>query len=130
MASFLVGLCLAASASAACAESGIASVYNSGGHTASGEQSNSSAFTAAHRTLPFGTMVRVINTNNGRIITVRINDRGPFISSRVIDLTRAEANQLGFTDLAPVVLTVIPLLIDPRQPVRVQCCKRRASTTR
>ncbi len=74
LASFIAGLVLAASASAALAESGMASVYNSGGHTASGEQPNSSVFTAAHRTLPFGTMVQVINTNNGRIITVRIND--------------------------------------------------------
>ena len=48
-------------------------------------------------------MVQVINTNNGRIITVRINDRGPFTRGRVIDLTRDETNQLGFTNLAPVV---------------------------
>ena len=126
LASFLVGLCFAASA---LAESGIASVYNSGEHTASGEQSNSSAFAAAHRTLPFGTVVQVINTNNGRIITVRINDRGPFTRGRVIDLTRDEANQLGFTNLAPVVLTVIPMLIDPGLPVRLRCCKGRAPTT-
>ena len=94
-----------------------------------GEQPNSSAFTAAHRTLPFGTMVQVINTNNGRIITVCINDRGPFTRGRVIDLTRAEANQLGFTDLAPVALTVIPVLIDPGLPVRIRCCKGRARIT-
>jgi rare lipoprotein A len=74
--SFPLGLFLASSAAAACAESGIASVY-SGGGTASGERRNSGALTAAHRTLLFGTMVQVINKNNGRSITVRINDRGP-----------------------------------------------------
>ena len=57
---------------------------------------------------------------------MRINDRGPFTRGRVIDLTRDEANQLGFTNLAPVVLTVIPVLIDPGLPVRLRCCKGRA----
>lgn len=106
LASFLAGLVLAASASAACAESGIASVY-SGGDTASGEQQNPTAFTAAHRTLPFGSMVQVTNKNNGCSITVRINDRGPFTFGRVIDLTPAGASQLGFSDLAKVVLDVM-----------------------
>jgi len=106
LASFLLGLFLAAGASAAYAESGIASTY-SGRHTASGERQNSGALTAAHRTLPFGTMVQVTNKNSGRSITVRINDRGPFIRGRVIDLTRAGASQLGFSNLAPVVLTVM-----------------------
>ena len=108
LASFPLGLFLASSAAAACAESGIASVY-SGGGTASGERRNSGALTAAHRTLLFGTMVQVINKNNGRSITVRINDRGPFTFGRVIDLTPAGANQLGFSDLAPVDLTVLSI---------------------
>ena len=107
MLSFLLGLFLTASASAADAESGIASVY-SGGLTANGERLNSSALTGAHRTFPFGTMVQVTDKNSGRSITVRINDRGPFIRGRVIDLTRAGADQLGFSGLAPVVLTVMP----------------------
>jgi len=64
--------------------SGIASVY-SDQHTASGEQMNSGAMTAAHRTLPFGTKVTVVNRNNGRSAVVRINDRGPFVHGRVID---------------------------------------------
>ncbi len=108
LASFLIGFFLAASASAAHAECGIASVY-SGGVTASGEQENLDGLTGAHRTLPFGTMVRVNNKNNGRSITVRINDRGPFTVGRVIDLTPAGASQLGFSNLAPVVLTVVPV---------------------
>ena len=65
------------------------------------------ALTAAHRTLPFGTMVQVTNRDNGRSITVRINDRGPFLRGRVIDLAPADASQLGFSDLAPVDLTVL-----------------------
>jgi rare lipoprotein A len=108
LASLLTGLFLVAVASAAHAECGIASVY-SGGVRASGEQGNVGDFTGAHRTLPFGTMVRVINKNNGRSITVRINDRGPFTLGRVIDLTPAGASLLGFSSLAPVVLTVMPL---------------------
>ena len=108
LALFLIGLLLAASGSAAHAESGTASVYGSnGGETASGEPGNSSALTAAHRTLPFGTVVQVTNKNNGRSVTVRINDRGPFTLGRVIDLTLAGAGQLGFSDLATVDLTVL-----------------------
>jgi rare lipoprotein A len=58
--------------------------------------------TAAHRTLPFGTKVKVTNRRNGRTVTVRINDRGPFIRGRIIDLTPAGARALGFSGLAPV----------------------------
>ena len=69
--------------------SGIASVYDrsSGKQTASGEQLDEHALTAAHRSLPFGTVVRVKNNKNGREALVRINDRGPFTRGRVIDLT-------------------------------------------
>ena len=88
------------------AQSGIASVYAySGEKTANGERAKPSGFTAAHRTLPFGTRVRVTNKNNGRSVTVRINDRGPFVRGRVIDLTPAAAHALGFNGLAPVTLT-------------------------
>jgi peptidoglycan lytic transglycosylase len=96
---------LFACSSAAMAESGIASVYAyAGGKTASGESANPGGLTAAHRTLAFGTHVRVINRRNGRSITVRINDRGPFVRGRVIDLTPAGARALGFSGLAPVTL--------------------------
>jgi rare lipoprotein A len=92
----------------ACAESGIAAVYSyRGGRTASGEASRPAALTAAHRTLPFGTMVRVTNHRNGHTVVVRINDRGPFTRGRVIDLTPAAASKLGFSGLTRVTLDVI-----------------------
>jgi rare lipoprotein A len=94
------------------AESGIASIYAShdgyaGGKTASGERVHPSAFTAAHRRLPFGTKVEVTNKRNGHTVVVRINDRGPFVRGRVIDVTPAAAHQLGFSGLAPVELAVL-----------------------
>ncbi len=93
---------------AASAQSGIASVYAySGGRTASGERISPGALTAAHRSLPFGTLVRVTNERNGRSVVVRINDRGPFVSGRVIDLTPAAARALGFSGLASVSLDVV-----------------------
>ena len=94
-----------AASTGAMAESGIASVYAySGSKTASGERANPAGLTAAHRTLAFGTHVRVTNRRNGRSVTVRINDRGPFLRGRVIDITPAGARALGFSDLAPVQL--------------------------
>jgi rare lipoprotein A len=84
-----------------CAQEGIASIY-SGGRTANGEHASPSGLTAAHRTLPFGTMVRVTNHRNGRSVVVRINDRGPFIPGRIIDVMPAVAHVLGFSGLAPV----------------------------
>jgi rare lipoprotein A len=96
---------LLACSSAAMAGSGIASVYAyAGGKTASGERANPAGLTAAHRTLAFGTHVRVTNRSNGRSVTVRINDRGPFVQGRVIDITPAGAIALGFSGLAPVKL--------------------------
>ena len=82
-------------------ETGIASVY-SGERTANGEYASASALTAAHRSLPFGTMVAVTNTRTGRSVVVRINDRGPFVRGRVIDLTPAAARAIGNSGLAPV----------------------------
>jgi rare lipoprotein A len=90
----------------ASAQTGIASIY-SGGRTANGEHARASDLTAAHRTLPFGTMVRVTNQRSGRSVVVRINDRGPFIRGRVIDVTPAAAHVLGFSGLAPVTLAVV-----------------------
>jgi rare lipoprotein A len=84
---------------------GIASVYGVQ-RTASGEQMNSVAMTAAHRTLPFGTKVTVVNRRNGRSAIVRINDRGPFVRGRVIDLSPAAAHALDVSGLAPVSLIV------------------------
>ncbi len=105
------------------AESGIASFY-SGGLTANGETTVPSDMTAAHRTLPFGTMVRVTNRINGSSVVVRINDRGPFVAGRVIDLTAAGAVALGFSleGLASVSLALEPVTSAPeggglRQPL-------------
>ena len=87
-------------------QTGIASVY-SGEATANGEYAHASALTAAHRTLPFGTMVEVTNIQTGRSVVVRINDRGPYIRGRVIDLTPAGAKAIGSSGLAPVTLNVL-----------------------
>ena len=99
---FVTGMVLIGEARA---ESGIASVYAyHGSKTASGQRANPAGMTAAHRTLPFGAMVRVTNRRNGKSVVVRINDRGPFIRGRVIDLTPAAARAIGFSGLAPVTL--------------------------
>ncbi len=93
--------------------SGMASMYGTKGdgyagrRTASGERVNSGALTAAHKTLPFGTMVRVTNNRTNKSVVVRINDRGPFVRGRVIDLTPAGARAIGMSGLAPVSLSVV-----------------------
>ena len=79
-----------------CFESGVASWYgHESSQTASGERCNPAGLTAAHRTLPFGTMVEVKNLATGRCVTVRVNDRGPFKKDRVIDVTKRAAQELG-----------------------------------
>jgi rare lipoprotein A len=93
----------------ASAQSGLASIYW-GGRTATGETVRSSGLTAAHRTLPLGTMVRVTNQHTGRSVVLRINDRGPFKRGRIIDVTLAAAHELGFSvgsGLAPVTVAVL-----------------------
>ncbi|WP_420412562.1 septal ring lytic transglycosylase RlpA family protein [Roseibium sp.] len=75
---------------------GKASWYKLRGKTASGETADPKGLTAAHRKLPFGTMATVTNLANGRSVTVRINDRGPFTKGRIIDVTQAAAVELGF----------------------------------
>ena len=85
---------------------GVASVYSheSGSGTASGQKLNREAFIAAHRTLPLGSKVTVTNRSNGRSVVVTINDRGPFVRGRVIDVTPAAARVLGFSGLAQITL--------------------------
>ena len=88
---------------------GVASYYGpgfQGRKTASGERFHSGALTAAHRTLKFGAMVRVSNRSNGRSVLVRINDRGPFVGGRVIDLSVAAARSIGMGGTAHVTLEV------------------------
>ena len=83
------------------AESGLAAFYG-GGRTASGEVTSPTGLTAAHRTLPFGTKVLVTNIRNGKTVIVRITDRGPYVTGRCIDVTKAGARVLGIDGLAPV----------------------------
>ena len=89
------------------AECGIASTYSSGTRTANGESYNHMGVSAAHKSLPFGTRVVVRNQRTGRSITVRINDRGPFIGGRIIDLSTGAKNALGMDGLASVCLEVV-----------------------
>ncbi|GFE71973.1 septal ring lytic transglycosylase RlpA family protein [Chroococcus sp. FPU101] len=91
---------------------GMASWYGPGFHgrrTANGERFNQYGMTAAHRTLPIGTQVRVTNLNNGRSVVVRINDRGPFGKGRIIDLSKGAARLIGVVQsgVAPVLLEVL-----------------------
>lgn len=91
-------------------QSGLASWYGPGFHgrrTASGEVFNQHALTAAHRTLPFGTKVVVVDQKTGRSVTVRINDRGPFGHGRVIDLSRASAQALGMPGMTRVKIVAV-----------------------
>jgi rare lipoprotein A len=88
-------------------QTGTASWYGPGFHgrrTANGETFNTNDLTAAHRTLPFGTRLKVINERTGKSVVVRINDRGPYAHGRVIDLSRASAQAIGIIGLAPVSL--------------------------
>ena len=82
-------------AHAAVRTTGVASWYKMGKVTANGERFKPNGLTAAHRFLPFGTRVRVTNLRNGRKVTVRINDRGPFIKGRIIDLAFGAARKIG-----------------------------------
>jgi rare lipoprotein A len=95
---------LAAPQAEAAGQSGVASVYSteSGSRTASGARLNPGAMTAAHRTFPLGSKVRVTNSRNGRSVVVTVNDRGPFVRGRIIDVTPAAAQALGFSGLAQV----------------------------
>jgi rare lipoprotein A (peptidoglycan hydrolase) len=74
---------------------GVASYYSYPGRTASGEKYNPSQLTAAHKTLPFGTKLLVTNLNSGRSVVVRVNDRGPFVRGRVVDVSYSAAQQIG-----------------------------------
>ena len=90
-------------------EEGIASYYAdefNGRVTSNGEKYDMNQLTAAHRTLPFNSRVRVINTDNGQSVIVRINDRGPFVRGRIIDLTPVGARAIGMDGLASVIIEV------------------------
>jgi len=94
-------------------EKGMASYYGREAHgepTASGEKFNMNALTAAHKTLPFDTKVRVTNLANNKSVVVRINDRGPFVAGRIIDLSYAAAKRIGM--LAAGVTEVEIVVVD------------------
>ena len=88
---------------------GVASFYTEGTQTANGERFDTNKLTAAHRTLPFGTRLRVTNVATGRSVTVRVNDRGPFIPGRVVDVSHSAAETLGIVGrgIAKVKLDVV-----------------------
>jgi len=96
-------------ANAAIRHTGVASWYKMGKITANGERFNPNGLTAAHRSLPFGTRVRVTNLGNGRKVIVRINDRGPFVKGRIIDLAYGAARKIGLhrSGIARVKLEII-----------------------
>jgi rare lipoprotein A len=91
------------------ASHGLASFYTEGTQTASGERFDTHELTAAHPTLPFGTRLRVTNVATGRSVTVRVNDRGPFVPGRVVDVSYAAAETLGMVEggIAKVKLDVV-----------------------
>jgi rare lipoprotein A len=112
LSAILVGAaaCLSVSATQASAAGvmhGKASWYSHGKRTANGEAFHPGGLTAAHRSLPFGTRVRVVNQHNGRSVVVRINDRGPFVGGRIIDLSRGAAQSIGVAGVASVALQVL-----------------------
>jgi rare lipoprotein A len=91
------------------ASQGIASFYTEGTETASGEKFDTHDLTAAHPTLPFGTRLRVTNVSSGQSVTVRVNDRGPYVQGRVVDVSHSAADALGMVGkgLANVKLEVV-----------------------
>lgn len=88
---------------------GIASFYSQDSHTASGEKFDANELTAAHPSLPFGTRLRVTNVNTGKSVTVRVNDRGPYVRGRVVDVSYSAAQALGMVGqgVAKVKLDVV-----------------------
>jgi rare lipoprotein A len=113
-ASLLISVLIFSSPLSAKTQTGIASVY-SNEKTANGEYAHANGLTAAHRTLPFGTRVLVTNVKTGRSVIVRINDRGPYIGGRIIDLTPAGAKAIGSNGLAQVTVTVLQSVGDSQK---------------
>jgi rare lipoprotein A len=112
-----VAMCLFALSVSAAQEIGMASVYAQkfqGGRTANGEIFNHNGYTAAHRTLPFGTLIKITRTDNGKSVVVRINDRGPFVSDRIADISKAAATKLKIADEFDEVRVKIDVLDDKK----------------
>jgi len=100
-------------------QDGVASWYGPGFHgrrTSSGERYDQYDFTAAHRTLPLGTWVKVTNTANGRTINVYVNDRGPYVDGRVIDLSYGAARAIGMLEPGTIPVRIVILGTEPPEP--------------
>lgn len=131
----LVAIATVSFATNADSECGIASVYWEGTQTANGERFRPEGISAAHKTLPFGSRVSVRDSNSGRSILVRINDRGPFISGRIIDLSRGAARALGMDGLAQVCIETVEIGARNAKPLshrlqhnaekKVKVCRKR-----
>jgi rare lipoprotein A len=112
-----VAMCFLALSVSAAQEIGMASVYAQkfqGGRTANGEIFNHNGYTAAHRTLPFGTLIKITRTDNGKSVVVRINDRGPFVSERITDISKAAASKLKIADEFDEVRVKIEVMEDKK----------------
>lgn len=111
-------------------ESGIASYYPrkwTGMRTASGEKLHHDSLTCAHRTLPFGTRLKVTNDHNGKSVFVRVNDRGPFVRGRIVDLSWAAARDLGIISRGVAEVTIepapsehIPMMVSLEEYLHIQ----------
>lgn len=100
------------------AQTGIASFYADkfvGRTTANGEKYKHSKLTAAHRSLPFGTLLKVTNLENGKEVIVRVNDRGPFVKGRIIDLSKSAAKKLGYIDQGVTKVKIITISSSEQQ---------------
>ena len=115
----IVAIVLAMPTSAASAQCGKASWYAMTTKTASGERASPNTMTAAHRTLPFGTKVRVTNQRNGKSVVLRVNDRGPFVKGRIIDVTKRAARKLGFLKSG---WTRVRVSLSGKKPVKLTQC--------
>ena len=109
MAAFAILIGVSSATQADAAQTGKASYYKSGHRTASGERFNPNGYTAAHRSLPFGTRVLVTNLKTGQSVIVRVNDRGPFVKSRIIDVSYGAAKVLGMTGAGVATVKIVPL---------------------
>lgn len=114
-----IGIFLLAAILAFASEEGLASWYGGkfqGRRTASGETFDTYQFTAAHPSLPFGTLVKVTNLENGKSTTVRINDRGPFVPGRIIDLSMVAASAIGLAGKGVAPVRIEPVAADTAAP--------------
>jgi rare lipoprotein A len=112
--------CLFGFSASAMQEYGTASVYSSrfqGSRTANGEVFNHNQYTASHRTLPFGSLIKITRTDNGKAVIVRINDRGPFVNERITDLSKAAASKLNISGENDEIRVKIEVVTDKKAPL-------------